>query len=118
MQVLVEAREYLTVAEIHERMSSRSPRINLSTVYRTMDRLTALDMVHRLEVPGQARYGSVERPQHHALCTQCEHVVVLEPELAARLLNDVFTTTGMRVKADSGITVRGTCRSCQAATTS
>jgi len=111
--VLEEAHEHLTVAEIHERLRRHEPRVNLSTVYRTMDRLMSLQLVHRLDLPGDARYGTRGREHHHAVCTHCGRVTELEPALVAQTLEEIGEAIGMVPDPIAGLMVRGTCRSCR-----
>lgn len=113
LQVLEEAQEHVTVAEIHEQLRHHKPHVSLSTVYRTMDRLMSLQLVHRLDMPGDARYGTLGREHHHAVCTECGRVIELKPALVAQTLDEIGGAIGMVPDPVAGLMVRGTCRSCR-----
>ncbi|PZS28944.1 MAG: transcriptional repressor [Pseudonocardiales bacterium] len=115
LNVLDQAGAHLSVTEIHCRMAVTAPGVNLSTVYRTLDRLETLRLVHRLDVHGEARYGSAEHDHHHAVCTRCGRILELDGPVVAGLLSGLESLTTLRPDPAAGLTVRGVCADCRAA---
>lgn len=94
-------------------MVERVPHVNLSTVYRTRERLERLGLIHRLEVQGEARFGSAEHSHHHAVCTRCGQVQELDGTAVANLLSGLEAVTTLRPDPAAGLTVHGTCADCR-----
>jgi Fur family ferric uptake transcriptional regulator len=80
VDVLVEQRTPLTVAEIHRRL--RKARVNLVSVYRTLRLLMDLGLVRLAdESRGTQRFELAEAytgHHHHLVCQTCGHVEDLE----------------------------------------
>lgn len=49
----------------------RCPEIGLVTVYRTLDLLSELGLVRRMDLGGKSRYEMAERHHHHLVCESC-----------------------------------------------
>lgn len=118
LRVLDATDDHLTATEVHRRLARQMPQVNLSTVYRTLERLESLGLVHRLDHHGEALFGSVQHDHHHALCTRCGRVMELriDPDAVAALLATVEETMLLRPDHSSGLTVRGVCDACRAPT--
>ena len=68
---------FLSAAQIHERTKRLGMRVSLSTVYRTLDHLTAKgDVTARAQSDGEASYMLCAPAQHHhhAICRHCGRV--------------------------------------------
>lgn len=94
----------LSAAEIH----SKLPAIDLTTIYRNLDRFVAEGKVKRLSLHGnEALYEYQTKPHHHAVCTECERVIHFtapDDELKALLGVKDFQVDEIEV------TVRGICK--------
>jgi Fe2+ or Zn2+ uptake regulation protein len=120
LDALCEMGGHVTVAELYERVHSRFPAIDRSTVYRALDFFGELGLVGAAEVGGAAVYemagaeGANGRPHHHLVCRDCgaiEHAP-----------GDAFSDLAARLRADFGfaadvdnLTIRGICRECNPA---
>lgn len=113
LQTLAAADEHLTIAQIHERVCRTQGRVNLSTVYRTVERLEELGLVHQLFAQGVARYGPLDHPHHHAVCRSCERVIELEPHDVADALSLLESRTSVHPDRNSSLTVQVTCNACR-----
>lgn len=98
------------LAEVRESSSA----VNLSTVYRNLEVLEELGLVHHAHLSDRtATYHSAAEHEHfHLVCRKCERVVSVDPGVAAplveRLRNDY------RFEPDLGhLTVFGSCTSCE-----
>jgi Fur family ferric uptake transcriptional regulator len=61
-----------------ERIRSRCPGVGLVTVYRTLDLLSELRLVRRLDLGDGPRYELAEDHHHHLICEECGSVAEFE----------------------------------------
>ncbi|MFJ5116992.1 Fur family transcriptional regulator [Kitasatospora sp. NPDC088548] len=112
--VLAALREHgghLTVAGIHRRIAESGACVSVSTVYRAVERLAELDLVHGVRgLGGELSYGLVGEPHHHALCAVCGAVSEFPYELLAGAVADTARRTGFRLES---LVVNGVCPDCQ-----
>lgn len=80
LQVLQNGEPHLTPAEVYEWGRAIHPCLGLTTVYRTLDILTALGFLHRPRMgDSAARYSTCVDGHHgHLVCTRCGLVIELE----------------------------------------
>jgi Fur family ferric uptake transcriptional regulator len=81
----VEGHGHVSAEEIHDRVSATFPQVNISTVYRTLDLLQNLGLVHHMHlVDGVAQYHVASAVRHqHLVCRACGN----EQEIAADILD-------------------------------
>ena len=101
-------------AEQHQSMEeirARCPEVGMVTVYRTLDLLSELGLVRRLDLGGGPRYELAEDHHHHLICEDCGSVTEFEQcPLDLRRLPRVGG--GFEVRAHS-LEVYGTCSDCR-----
>lgn len=68
--------------------------------------------MHTLAPPGDARYGLVEPPHHHAICTECAQVTEIPPGPVADALGAAERVSGFALHP-AGLTLYGLCPTCQ-----
>ncbi len=110
LDVLDDAGAHLTVAGIHRRVETRRPGTNLSTVYRTVDRLLELGLVHGLQAGVETAYGLSLADHHHVTCDGCGRTVSVTGADVAELLERLGELTGTRVRA---LDAHGLCAACR-----
>ncbi|MGW4652682.1 Fur family transcriptional regulator [Kitasatospora sp. NPDC004289] len=101
---------HLTAGEIHCLLAAEDGCVNLSTVYRSAERLTELGLLHVVRgLGGELTYGLVGEPHHHALCSGCGRV----DEVPHHLLADALLAAGSAIgfRADS-LVLNGRCVNC------
>ena len=109
---LLEADGHVTAESLADAVQRADPDIHLSTIYRTLERLTELDVVNHVHLGhGPAVYHLADDAHHHVVCDRCGSVV----ELPA----DVFEALGRRIERDHGFRLNahhfalgGYCRRC------
>lgn len=86
-QVILEelrvAGSHLTADEVYKMVRARLPRISLGTVYRNLETLSRLGMIHKLELGGmQKRFDGNTRDHYHLRCLTCGRIedVPMEPQ--------------------------------------
>ena len=75
LQVLLREREnILSAQQIYERVIDHNPRVNFSTVYRNIEILEDLGILHRIhtgEGYGNFKLNEQNRHHHHFICKLC-----------------------------------------------
>lgn len=78
-EVLASRGGHLTVEEILDEVKSRHPSTNKTTVYRTLELLSALGLVATTDLgSGRLEYELVSQPHHHLICERCNMRVEVE----------------------------------------
>ena len=98
------------------RFSPCSPARTASSVYRALDVLAQLKLVHRIEVDGVACYEPADpsgEHHHHAICEHCGKMDAFEDAELERLIDGVGERLGYSVGAHD-IVLRGACPDCAA----
>ena len=102
--------------EIHAALTARGDHVGLASVYRTVDRLTEQELVHRVEIGDGIVRFEPDRAQdhhHHLVCAECGKV---EPFADPRLedaIEAVEDASGFAVSAHE-VLLRGACADCRA----
>lgn len=114
IEVLDEAEDHLLVQEIHRRIGGRHPaaRTSVSAVYRTIDRLAELGVVHSSPGPAGAAWGLALDDHSHVSCDRCGRRVSLAGSDVRALLGRLSQLTGIAAVA---LDAHGTCADCRAA---
>jgi len=94
-----------------EGIRARCPEVGIVTVYRTLDLLSGLGLVRRLDLGEGPRYELAEDHHHHLVCEACGSVTEFERcPLDLRSLPEVGGD--FEVSAHS-LEVYGTCAGCR-----
>jgi Fur family transcriptional regulator, ferric uptake regulator len=91
------------------------PQVDISTVYRTLELLTELELVVMLDTgDGQRQYElvGVHGFHHHLHCTSCDATIPLEAEALSPLLRSIQDEHGFAVQPGS-LTLTGLCAECR-----
>lgn len=116
---LLESRrgEHLSAEEIHEAVKAEGVEVNLSSVYRNLNLLVTLGLVHRVDLSeSHTHFGIEHGDQAHLRCKTCGQVSEVDlsgPAGPARRLEGLarklgFQVTHFRVEAE------GKCERCAA----
>lgn len=115
--VLAHTGEHLSAEDVYALVKKSHPDIGLATVYRTLDLLSSLDVLQKIDLgDGRARYelGDEEHHHHHLICMRCGKVAEFDIDLLESLETLVFKRTGFEV-IDHQVKLFGLCRECRAA---
>lgn len=113
IEVLAEADDHVTGAELVERCRARNPSTIPSTVYRTLDVLEELGLVrHGHGADGREEFHVLPAEAHgHLHCAECGGSWEIDEARAARIAAAVRAADGFEV--DIGhVTLVGRCRNC------
>jgi Fur family transcriptional regulator, ferric uptake regulator len=105
----------LSAQEIHDRLRASAGRTpGLASVYRALEVLTSLRLVHRLDVDGTACFEPADPSgdhHHHAICERCgKRDAFADPELE-RLIDGVAARLGYDIGGHD-VVLRGNCPDC------
>jgi Fur family transcriptional regulator, ferric uptake regulator len=104
----------LSAQAIHDRLRGDGRRIGLASVYRALDVLAQLHLVHRVDVGGTACFEPADpsgEHHHHAICERCGKMDAFEDSELERLIDGVAARLGYDVGAHD-VVLRGACPDC------
>ena len=115
VEIIAHSNYHLSAEEILERAKENASDVNLATVYRTLDLLTAQGVTSRLDLgDGCVVYAAVQHGPHiHLVCRLCGRVMEADHQIIASLEKQLATQ--YHFQADLlHISLLGVCDSCQA----
>lgn len=118
--VLLEREEdHLSAEEIFLLVKDKTPEIGLATVYRTLELLTELEIVDKINFgDGVSRYDlrkeGINHFHHHLVCMECGSVEEIMEDLLIDVEKIVEERWQFQVK-NHRLTFHGVCKQCQAA---
>ena len=80
LNLLSRTSKHMTAKEIYAALHRLYPGIGLTTVYRTLDLLSQMGLIHKIDIgDGQSRYefsaGEKKEHHHHLICTNCGRII-------------------------------------------
>lgn len=105
---------HATPEEILGRVQVDAPRVNLSTVYRTLEVLEEVGLVTHAHLGhGSPTYHSVDEDLHiHLVCRECEAVDSIPATTARDFLGALETERGFTTDVGH-MAIHGLCRTCR-----
>lgn len=103
----------VTALEIDRRLDS----VGRASVYRTLDQLERLHLVHRVEIGGDAAgYERVDPSQHHhhLVCEECGRLSPFADPSLERAIEAVSRAAEFEISAHD-VVLRGRCPDCKSA---
>jgi Fur family transcriptional regulator, ferric uptake regulator len=105
----------MTALEIDDRLRAADQAIGRASVYRTLEQLEELKLVHRLDMGrGMASYERIDptgEHHHHVVCEQCGRVEPFEDPGLERAIGRLEGRVGFEVSAHE-VVLRGRCPRC------
>lgn len=120
LRVLLEREDdHLSAENVFLLVKEKAPEIGLATVYRTLELLSELKVVDKINFgDGVSRYDlrkeGVEHFHHHLVCMECGAVDEIMEDLLEDVEKIVERDWGFQVK-DHRLTFHGVCKQCQTA---
>ncbi|MCA0982944.1 transcriptional repressor [Halobacillus yeomjeoni] len=118
VRVLLENEEdHLSAEDVYLLVKEKAPEIGLATVYRTLELLSELKVVDKINFgDGVSRFDlrkeGATHFHHHLVCIECGSVAEIEEDLLGEVESQVENQWGFEVK-DHRLTFHGICKSCQ-----
>jgi len=118
-ELVAERRGHFTAEDVLAASRGRGAVVGRATVFRSLELLTGLGLVERVDLPtGEHAYVACEPSvhHHHIVCSRCgRSVEVGEPGLAP-LLGRIESSTGFRIESHR-LELFGICPRCNSADT-
>ena len=120
IEVFEENRKHLSAEEVYEFLKKRNQKAGIATVYRNLDLLTRIGILHRVNFgDGKDHFEITRKPthHHHLVCNKCGAVidyseVMGESEFVSHL--EMELSSRYRFKIDSHqMYFYGLCEKCQ-----
>ena len=118
VRVLLEHEEdHLSAEDVYLLVKEKSPEIGLATVYRTLELLTELKIVDKINFgDGVSRYDLRQEGaahfHHHLVCMECGSVDEIQEDLLEDVEEIVEKQWNFKIK-DLRLTFHGICHRCQ-----
>jgi len=123
LNLLSQTSKHLSAKEIYANLYRMYPGIGLTTVYRTLDLLYRMGLIHKMDIgDGQSRYefrsGEKKEHHHHLICSKCGRIIdysdFIDEEL--ELVNKVEKNLAQKYNflvQDHNIEFYGLCQKCR-----
>ena len=114
LQILCELDGHASAEQIHEKTLAHGHDIDLSTVYRTMERLREARIISQTDLGrGHAEFEIVtDRPHHHLICKDCGRVIDLDHRYLAPVATAIRQDFDFEPTFDH-FAIFGRCSSCR-----
>jgi len=109
--------DHLSAEDIFLLVKEKAPEIGLATVYRTLELLSELEIVDKINFgDGVSRFDlrkeGAQHFHHHLVCMECGNVEEITEDLLVDVESIVESNWGFKVK-DHRLTFHGICKQCQ-----
>ncbi|MGH7738719.1 MAG: Fur family transcriptional regulator [bacterium] len=112
LESLVGREDHPTADQIYETVTDRLPGLSRATVYRVLETLVEVGVIHRASHLGTAaRYDPNTDHHHHLACVKCHKVVDLE-ETALAAIHLPMGLQGFEIM-DYSVHLQGYCPECR-----
>lgn len=109
--------DHLSAEEVFKLAQEKNHDIGLATIYRTLDLLDELNILHKLNFgDGRSRYElnkkEREHHHHHLICLECQRIIEVKDDLLHRLEQTVEVEHDFDI-IDHRVQFYGYCRKCR-----
>jgi Fur family transcriptional regulator, ferric uptake regulator len=113
VEVLADRGGHHTVDDILAEVRARHPKMNKTTVYRTLELLSELGFVAVTDLgSGRLEYELASRPHHHLICEKCHERIEVEDEFLEPLRTSLLQHYGFYTNLDH-FALFGVCPACR-----
>lgn len=113
LTVIQEAEHHLSIDQITEQVQRKNPQVSVSTIYRTLELLKNLDLIHESHLPGgQPTYETIAgHTHHHLICRNCHKTIHLDEDLLGTLREQLQSQYGYH-QLNLELNASGYCEDC------
>jgi Fur family transcriptional regulator, peroxide stress response regulator len=113
-RIALNSRTHPSAQQVYAEVKKIHPTVSLATVYKTLEVLKDLDLVHEINLPkGQARFDSLMTPHINLICLRCGNITDLEDKTVEDITRKVETVTKFKSTVQR-MDVYGICQECSA----
>jgi len=115
LKLLHDCKGHASANDLYHLAGARDPRLNLSTVYRTLSKLKEAGLVHELHLDQEHHHYELvaKGTHHHLICQGCGKILEMTCFLVDEILSHIETEHDFKVTA-THIEFTGYCADCQA----
>ena len=112
--VIENSNHHISAEDIYTRVADKYPKVNISTVYRTLELLKQLGMVYEIDLgEGRIRYHPEGKGHHHHLvCQKCGAIIDIDESTLARLKDVLLGRYGFSAQLRH-VAFFGLCEHCR-----
>ena len=105
---------HLDADEVYRQAKEKQPRLSLSTVYRTLQKLKELGLIEELHFDDAHHHYEIKSPteHHHLLCQGCGKIIEFEYPLARMIKKNVPEAKDFEITV-SEVRMTGYCVNCR-----
>ncbi len=113
-KVLSESKDHPTATMIYHELLPQFPTLSLATVYKTLNVLKELGLVHTLGDAGDGmeHFDADLQPHINLVCVRCHQVSDFDEELIHQIQHSVSARSGYQIQG-ARIVYYGVCPACQ-----
>ena len=112
LENLIGREDHPTADLVFDQVSGRLPGLSRTTVYRVLETLVGVGVIHKASHFGSAaRYDPNTERHHHLTCLSCHKVVDVEDSAVRPLAPPKSGARGFEIK-DYSVSFQGTCPDC------
>jgi len=114
LEILAQANQHLTPAELYRKAKTKYPHLGLTTVYRTLDLLVELGYVQRVHsTDGCHSYAPIAQAHgHHLVCSVCGRAEEFSECDLEALMESLQAKTGFEIDMHV-LELMGRCPNCR-----
>ena len=114
MEIIQRGEGHLDADEIYRRARKKEPRLSLSTVYRTLQKLKQLGLVEELHFDEAHHHYEIEpsAEHHHLLCLGCGKVIEFKQPLSRYIIRNVTEARDFEI-IETEVRMTGYCARCR-----
>jgi Fur family ferric uptake transcriptional regulator len=113
LEAVRRADDHVTPDEVYASVHRRYPAISRATIYRTLDFLCEMRLIHALYWGGQMYYEiAADQPHHHLVCRACGGMEECEHDLLQGLFEAVDKKHRFLIDMDH-VALFGLCQQCR-----
>ncbi|TMF55559.1 MAG: transcriptional repressor [Chloroflexi bacterium] len=112
---LRQSKRHLSAEDISALLRKRHPRLNLATVYRSLEVLEELGLIKQTRIGDRGYYELVQegKDHYHLVCDRCGSTLHIEGDHMVPVLHHITEDHDFMVSA-ADLVVHGRCAKCQA----
>jgi Fur family ferric uptake transcriptional regulator len=113
LEAVRQAETHVTPEQVYDRVHRKHPTISRATLYRTLDFLCEVRLIHAMYWGGQMYYEITDdQPHHHLVCRMCGAMVECEHDLLQFLFEAVEKQHRFTIDMDH-VALFGLCSVCR-----
>jgi len=114
LDIIRQGEGHLDADEVYRRARSRQPRISLSTVYRTLQKLKQMNLVEELHFDHTHHHYEIKpsREHHHMICEGCGRVIEFNYPLSSMITKGAPEARGFKI-SNIEVKITGLCSTCR-----